>query len=143
MSTFAVHLSYPSSPPGMKLVGKRYVSANAQQEGLPLVFTHYTGAHKELREPAIQKLFDLHSKRPTPAIRKAWAFAGNHGEAGVVNAGSLKSETNGLLHSLLSTLPPSSVSYRAIMFVEPSLITREMRLKHKAERRIAPRSCAR
>ncbi|OCH83813.1 hypothetical protein OBBRIDRAFT_840189 [Obba rivulosa] len=125
MSTSTVHFSYPSSPPGMKLVGKRYVSANAQQEGLALVFTPCTGAHKELWELTIQKLFDLHSKRPTPAIRKAWAFTGNHGEAGVVNVGSLK-----------------TFSPRVIMFVQPSLIICEMRLKHKAECRIMLRSCA-
>ncbi|OCH85625.1 alpha/beta-hydrolase [Obba rivulosa] len=167
MSTFTVHFSYPSSPPGLKLVGKRYVPANTRQDGLTLIFTHCTGAHKELWEPTIQKLFELHAKGSGLAIREAWAFDWqSHGEAGVVNAEALKSETNGLSvqewadglkaiaasehlaghhlvglgHSsgaavlLLSTLPPAPVSYRALVLVEPSLITRELRLKHKAER---------
>ncbi|EMD41295.1 hypothetical protein CERSUDRAFT_109893 [Gelatoporia subvermispora B] len=97
LSSETVYFSYPSSPPGLKVVGKRFVPSNARNDGFTLIFTHCTGAHKEMWEPTLQVLLDLHAKGQAPPIREAWTFDWqSHGEAGVVNAAPLKSETNGL-----------------------------------------------
>ncbi|KZT09001.1 alpha/beta-hydrolase [Laetiporus sulphureus 93-53] len=85
LSKHTIILPYTTATPaGLKLVGNRYVPAISARDGLTLLFTHCTGAHKELWEPVIEHLFK--SSDIASVIREAWSVDWqSHGEAAVFN----------------------------------------------------------
>ncbi|KAF7356271.1 Alpha/beta-hydrolase [Mycena venus] len=90
-------LDSPPTPSGkpLRVAAKRYRSlGKIPQDGITLLLFHGLGQHKEQWEPALEKLFTLHSERSNlPRIREAWALDWqSHGEAAVLNEDALKDD---------------------------------------------------
>ncbi|KIJ52534.1 hypothetical protein M422DRAFT_243323 [Sphaerobolus stellatus SS14] len=73
----------------LRVAVKRYTSSSSapSPNGVSLLLTHGVTFHKELWEPVITRLFDLHSQYGSPLhIREAWAIdSPNHGESAALN----------------------------------------------------------
>ncbi|PCH33060.1 alpha/beta-hydrolase [Wolfiporia cocos MD-104 SS10] len=167
MTTFTTNtvvFSYPeASRTGLKVVAKNYTSTNPAHEGLTILLTHCTGAHKEIWEPVLDTLF---KRSGSLGIREVWAVDWqNHGEAAVVNESILEDVPDGLSiqeyavglrafvaspylagcrniigigHSagtsaLLLSADLPTIPYAAIILVEPCLCERNLWHEHYDE----------
>ncbi|KAJ1953606.1 hypothetical protein GGI12_005978 [Dipsacomyces acuminosporus] len=86
---------FNASRKGQKLVANIYTPASraaGQGRCITLLVTHANGFHKEIWEPALQRLFEYQGKGWF--IDRAIALDGyNHGDSAVINRTSIKDET--------------------------------------------------
>ncbi|KAL6304852.1 hypothetical protein BKA93DRAFT_928196, partial [Sparassis latifolia] len=143
--TSTVAFYYPGArDPGLRLVGKRYMSPRKPEAGLSLVFTHC--ADEEVWEPVIEALLKIHPVTHVPIVPptglsvQEWATAlqaflksdylSGHDVVGV-------GHSSGATAIMMCTISSGDIQppYKIIILVEPALLTRPVFDSHLTELR--------